>query len=398
MWIIVKDVPQFVFHVPKSAPLWPPHNDLIFVWLISVMRLPLRSTSRSRAVVARRAHNPKVGSSNLPFATKPRQWRGFLFHATAPGIAKMEHGDFCILSLRPDNYRDCVERMKTGFVNIFGRPNAGKSTLLNLLMGEKLAIVSPKVQTTRHRIKGILTEKEYQLIFSDTPGIIEPKYKLHEKMMQAVKNSLEDADLALLIVDINDDWRECDQIFSSLKLKAPAVVVINKIDTTSKEKLQEAISFFTGKPYSKKIIPVSAKDSRYKQQIVKDILEFVPQGEKFYEDDEITDLSTRFFVAELIREKIFELFEEEIPYQTTVIVQEFKEKATLVKIRAEIIVHRETQKAIILGEGGKMIKKLGTVAREEIEKFLGQKIFLELFVKVREKWREREDYLREFGY
>ncbi|HEV8507926.1 MAG TPA: GTPase Era [Chitinophagaceae bacterium] len=288
--------------------------------------------------------------------------------------------------------------MKTGFVNIFGRPNAGKSTLLNLLMGEKLAIVSPKVQTTRHRIKGILTEKEYQLIFSDTPGIIEPKYKLHEKMMQAVKNSLEDADLALLIVDINDDWRECDQIFSSLKLKAPAVVVINKIDTTSKEKLQEAISFFTGKPYSKKIIPVSAKDSRYKQQIVKDILEFVPQGEKFYEDDEITDLSTRFFVAELIREKIFELFEEEIPYQTTVIVQEFKEKATLVKIRAEIIVHRETQKAIILGEGGKMIKKLGTVAREEIEKFLGQKIFLELFVKVREKWREREDYLREFGY
>lgn len=288
--------------------------------------------------------------------------------------------------------------MKTGFVNIFGRPNAGKSTLLNLLMGEKLAIVSSKVQTTRHRIKGILTEKDSQIIFSDTPGIIEPKYKLHERMMQAVKNSLEDADVALLIVDINDDWVACDEIFSSLKLKVPAIVVINKIDTASKENLDGAISFFTGKPYSRKIIPVSAREPRYKEKIVKNIIEFLPEGEKFYDEDEITDLSTRFFVAELIREKIYELFEEEIPYQTTVIVQEFKEKTTLVKIRAEIIVHRETQKAIILGEGGKMIKKLGTAAREEIEKFLSQKVFLELFVKVREKWREREDYLREFGY
>jgi len=293
--------------------------------------------------------------------------------------------------------------MKTGFVNIFGRPNAGKSTLLNLLIGEKLAIVSPKVQTTRHRIKGILTEKNYQVIFSDTPGIIEPKYKLHEKMMQAVKNSLEDADVALLILDINDDWIVCDQVFSSLKLTVPAIVVINKIDTANSKKLQEAILFFAGKTYSKKIIPVSAKENRYKEEILKNILEFLPEGEKFYDNDEITDLSTRFFVAELIREKIYELFEQEIPYQTTVIVQEFKEKTTLVKIRAEIIVHRESQKAIILGEGGKMIRKLGTMSREEIEKFLSgsgekQKVFLELFVKVRDKWREREDYLREFGY
>jgi len=293
--------------------------------------------------------------------------------------------------------------MKTGFVNIFGRPNAGKSTLLNLLMGEKLAIVSPKVQTTRHRIKGILTDKNYQIIFSDTPGIIEPKYKLHEKMMQAVKSSLEDADVALLIVDINENWPESDEIFSSLKLKVPAIVVLNKIDTTYREKLEAGISFFAGKSYSKKVIPVSAKENSYKKEIIKNILEFLPEGEKFYQDDEITDLSTRFFVAELIREKIFELFEQEIPYQTTVIVQEFKEKATLIKIRAEIIVHRETQKAIILGEGGKMIKKLGTESRVEIEKFLSgtgerQKVFLELFVKVREKWREREDYLREFGY
>jgi len=287
--------------------------------------------------------------------------------------------------------------MKTGFVNIFGRPNAGKSTLLNLLMGEKLAIVSPKVQTTRHRIKGILTEKDYQVVFSDTPGIIEPKYKLHEKMMQAVKNSLEDADVALLILDIDDDWAVCDQIFSSLKLKVPAIIVINKIDKASKEKLDKAIEFFTGKVYSK-ILPISARETRYKEKIVKNILEFLPEGEKFYDEDEITDLSTRFLVAELIREKIYELFEEEIPYQTTVLVREFKEKTTLVKITADIIVQRESQKAIILGDKGSMIKKLGTLSRQDIEKFLQQKVFLELFIKVKEKWRDNELYLKEYGY
>ena len=288
--------------------------------------------------------------------------------------------------------------MKTGFVNIFGRPNAGKSTLLNLLMGEKLAIVSPKVQTTRNRIKGILTEKDYQVIFSDTPGIIEPKYKLHEKMMQAVKKSLEDADVALLLVDIRDDWNACHEIFLSLKLKVPSIVVINKIDTVSKKKTEEAISFFECKNYYKKIIAISALTISYKAEVLKTILEFLPEGEKFYEEDEITDLSTKFFVAELIREKIFDLFEQEIPYHTAVIVQEFKEKSTLIKIRAEIIVHRETQKAIILGEGGKMIKKLGTTAREEIEKFLQQKVFLELFVKVKPNWRENELQLREYGF
>ncbi len=288
--------------------------------------------------------------------------------------------------------------MKTGFVNIFGRPNAGKSTLLNLLMGEKLAIVSPKVQTTRNRIKGILTEKDYQVIFSDTPGIIEPKYKLHEKMMQAVKKSLEDADVALLLVGIRDDWNACHEIFLSLKLKVPSIVVINKIDTVSQKKTEEAISFFESKNYYKKIIAISALTISYKAEVLKTILEFLPEGEKFYEEDEITDLSTKFFVAELIREKIFDLFEQEIPYHTAVIVQEFKEKSTLIKIRAEIIVHRETQKAIILGEGGKMIKKLGTTAREEIEKFLQQKVFLELFVKVKPNWRENELQLREYGF
>jgi len=288
--------------------------------------------------------------------------------------------------------------MKTGFVNIFGRPNAGKSTLLNLLMGEKLAIVSSKVQTTRHRIKGILTEKDYQVIFSDTPGIIEPKYKLQQKMMDAVKNSLEDADLAMLLVDVNEDWDECDKIFSSLRLVVPALVVINKIDTAGPKKIEEAIRFFQSKPYCKKVVTISALSGINKKKFLKSILEFLPEGEKFYDQDEISDLSTRFFVAELIREKIYHLYQEEIPYHTTVIVQEFKEKSSLIKIRAEIIVQRETQKGIILGEGGKMIKKLGTVAREDIEKFIGQKVFLELFVKVREKWRDNDLYLKEYGY
>lgn len=288
--------------------------------------------------------------------------------------------------------------MKSGFVNIFGRPNAGKSTLLNALMGEKLAIVSPKVQTTRHRIKGILTTEQYQIIFSDTPGIIDPKYKLHEKMMMAVKSALEDADLALLLVDINENWLEADQIFSSLRLRVPALIIINKIDSTTKERQDEAINFFKVKKYVKDVMTVSALNGSHVQELLKKIVELLPEGEAFYAEDEISDLPTKFFVAEIIREKIYALFEEEIPYQTTVIVNEFKQKSTLVKIRAEIIVQRESQKAIIIGEGGKMIRQIGSDARKEIEQFIGQKVFLELFVKVRPKWRENETFLKEYGY
>jgi GTP-binding protein Era len=288
--------------------------------------------------------------------------------------------------------------VKSGFVNIFGKPNAGKSTLLNALMGEKLAIVSPKVQTTRHRIKGILTTDEYQIIFSDTPGIIDPKYKLHEKMMMAVKSALEDADLALLLVDINEKWHEADEIFSSLRLKVPSLLIINKIDSASKEKQEEVIAFFKGKKYVKEIMAVSALNGSHVQELLKKIVELLPQGEAFYAEDEISDLPTKFFVAEIIREKIYALFEEEIPYQTTVIVNEFKQKSTLVKIRAEIIVQRESQKAIIIGEGGKMIRQIGSDARKEIEQFIDQKVFLELFVKVRPKWRENETFLKEYGY
>jgi|SRR5437868_1938262 len=288
--------------------------------------------------------------------------------------------------------------MKSGFVNIFGKPNAGKSTLLNALMGEKMAIVSHKVQTTRHRIKAILTEKDYQVIFSDTPGIIEPKYKLHEKMMQAVKGSLEDADVALLITDAREAVEESHAIFSSLHLKAPAIVVLNKVDAVSKEQITAASTFFSGQSYCKEVAVISALKKTGVNELLQRIVQYLPEGLPFYEGDDISDLPTKFFVGELIREKIFDFYGEEIPYHTTVLVQEFKEKTTLTKIRAEIIVQRETQKGIILGEGGSMIRKLGTAARKDIEAFIGRKVFLELFVKVRPKWRDSDLHLKEYGY
>jgi GTP-binding protein Era len=288
--------------------------------------------------------------------------------------------------------------MKSGFVNIFGKPNAGKSTLLNVLMGEKMAIVSPKVQTTRHRIKAILTNKDYQIIFSDTPGIMEPKYKLHEKMMAAVKGCLEDADVALLIVDMNEDFEENNQIFTALHLKAPAIVVLNKADKANEEQHQKATDFFRKQPYCKKVVVLSALKNKGIDYLLQKIVSLLPEGVPFYEGDDISDLPTKFFVGEMIREKIFLYLGDEIPYHTTVLVQEFKEKSTLIKIGADIIVQRDTQKGIILGEGGKMIKKIGTDARKDIEEFLGSKVFLELYVKVRPKWRDNEMQLREYGY
>ena len=289
--------------------------------------------------------------------------------------------------------------MKVGYVNIFGRPNAGKSTLLNALMGEKLAIVSHKVQTTRHRIKAILNTPEYQIIFSDTPGIIDPRYKLHEKMMKAVSGSLEDADIALLMVDGTEDVIESDEIFSKLRISAPAILLINKIDKIkNEEELKKKIEFFKEKKYVKEVLCISAHTTKGTTTLLKRIIELLPEGMPFYENDDISDLPVKFFVSEIIREKIFELYQEELPYHATVLVQEYKEKTTLTKIRADIIVQRETQKIIILGSGGSMIKKLGTLARQDIEKFIDNKVFLELYVKVRPKWRDSELFLKEYGY
>ena len=289
--------------------------------------------------------------------------------------------------------------MKAGFVNIFGKPNAGKSTLLNTLLGEKLAIVSPKVQTTRHRIKGFLTEPgKYQVIFSDTPGIIEPRYKLQEKMMQSVKSALEDADVALLIADVSDSKEENHQLFSSLNLKVPSIVVLNKVDKLGEKRISAAEEFYKQQSYCKKLVKISALQNTNTDSLIEALLEFLPEGEPFYPQDDMTDLPTKFFVGEMVREKIFELFGDEIPYHTAVMVNEFKEKESLIKIQADIIVQRESQKGILLGEGGKMIKQLGTLARQDIEKFLQQKVFLQLFIKVRPKWRDNELHLKEYGY
>ena len=290
--------------------------------------------------------------------------------------------------------------MKVGFVNIFGKPNAGKSTLLNAIMGEKMAIVSSKVQTTRHRIKAFLNKvDEYQVIFSDTPGIIDPKYKLHEKMMGAVKSALEDADLGLLMVDVRDDFDEIDAMFSALKLKVPCIVVMNKSDLAPGGRVKEANAYFSTKPYCTKIISISALNIIDVDRLMKVILELIPEGgHPFFDQEDLSDMPTKFFVSEMIREKIYQLFGEEIPYHTAVLVNSFKEQPLLTKIQADIVVNRETQKAIIIGQGGKMIKEIGSLARKDIEDFIGSKVYLELFVKVKPKWRDNDMKLKEFGY
>ena len=288
--------------------------------------------------------------------------------------------------------------MKSGFVNIVGKPNAGKSTLLNALVGEKLAIVSSKVQTTRHRIRAFLNGPEFQIVFSDTPGIIEPEYKLHEKMMQAVKASMNDADVSLFIADVRDDFELVDVLFSSIKIHVPCILVLNKSDLTSKKRIEEAVAFFSDKKYGKNIVVISATKKENIEELIKRIVDKLPDGEPFFADDDLTDMPTRFFAGEIVREKIFELFEQEIPYQTAVLVQRFEEKNTLIKIVVDIIVQRESQKAILLGGAGSMIKKLGTLARIDLEAFLGSKVFLELYVKVRGNWRNNDLYLKEYGY
>lgn len=291
------------------------------------------------------------------------------------------------------------ESFKSGFVNIFGAPNAGKSTLLNLLLGERLAITSPKVQTTRHRILGILTEPDYQVVFSDTPGIIEPRYKLHQKMMMQVKSALEDADVAILVHDINLPMEELEQISDSLKLKVPVILLLNKTDTI-KDKAAAAtlVKQYKEKYPTWEVVAVSARNEKDRNRILQLVLARLPEGMPYYPDDSISDRPEKFFVAEMIRGQIYSLYEEEIPYHTAVAIQAFEEKTTLDVIKADIIVSRETQKAIILGKGGSMIKQLGINSRKAIEEFLGKKVHLELFVKVRPKWRDNENYLREYGY
>jgi len=298
-----------------------------------------------------------------------------------------------------------IENFKSGFVNIFGAPNAGKSTLLNLLLGERLVITSHKVQTTRHRILGILTEPGYQIVFSDTPGIIEPKYKLHQKMMLQVKNALEDADVAILMHDITQPVEDFEAIYNTLKLTVPIILLLNKTDVLKdKDSVEGLVKTYKerfgsgehGQPWE--VLAISARKQTNTEQILPLILKHLPIAPAFYPDDSISDRSERFFVGEMIREQIYALYEEEIPYHAAVLVQSFEEKTTLNVIKADIIVTRETQKMILLGKGGSMIKQLGINSRLAIEDWLKKKVHLELFVKVRPKWRDNDNYLREYGY
>lgn len=288
--------------------------------------------------------------------------------------------------------------MRSGFINIMGRPNAGKSTLLNALVGEKMAIVSPKVQTTRHRIRAILSGKDYQIVFSDTPGIIQPEYKLHERMMHAVRSGISDADICLFLLDAQDDLALIENWISELLPSQSIWIVVNKVDIIHEQRKQEISAFFQGKPYVKQLTFISAAKQMGLDKLLSELIDHLPEGSAYFPEDALTDMPTRFFVSELIREQTYFLYEEELPYQIAVAITKFEEKEQITAIAADIIVHRESQKGIILGAGGSMIKKLGMASRVSIEKFLDKKVYLELFVKVRANWRNNETFLREYGY
>lgn len=294
---------------------------------------------------------------------------------------------------------------RTGYAAILGLPNSGKSTLLNVLLGQKLSIITSKPQTTRKRILGILSEEDYQIIFLDTPGILSPSYLLQEKMMEDVKTSLDDADVILLVIDVDEDPLGeilLNQEFISesvLKSSKPKLLVINKVDLSNQEKVTELLKHFEKRKSFEEIIPISAALNFNIQRVKEEIVRFLPEGPKLFPDDQVTDANERFFVSEIIREKILEHYRDEIPYSSEVLIIEFKEREEGKNfISAEIVVERDSQKAIIIGKGGTAIKKLGQAARESIEEFLQKDVFLELRVKVRKKWRSDENLLKSFGY
>lgn len=287
---------------------------------------------------------------------------------------------------------------KAGFVGIIGKPNVGKSTLMNRLVGEGLSIVTHKAQTTRHRIKGILNTEEYQIVFSDTPGILEPHYLLQEKMMDFVKATLEDADAVLFISDLSEAYMDETIIEKLLAIKTPIIVVINKIDLSTQEEINKLVHGWKKKLKPLAIIPVSALNKFNTEKILETLLELIPEAPPYFPKDSLSDANQRFFVSEIIREKIMIHYQQEIPYSAEVIVESFKEEKNITRIAATVFVERESQKGIIIGKGGEDVKRIGTEARIDIEKFLGQKVFLEIFVKVEKEWRKNEGKLRRFGY
>lgn len=287
---------------------------------------------------------------------------------------------------------------QAGFVSIIGKPNVGKSTLMNRLVGQSLSIVTPKAQTTRHRIKGILNDENYQVVFSDTPGILEPHYLLQEKMMDFVTESLKDADAVLYISDLSEAYGDEELMRRLLQIKVPVVVVINKMDQSSPDEINKLVHGWKKKLNPHAIIPISALKDFNVEQVRDALLALMPEAPPYFPKENLSDASERFFVSEIIREKIFMHYQQEIPYSAEVGIEEFKEENKIIRINAVIFVERDSQKGILIGKGGESIKRIGTEARKDIERFLGKKVFLELFVKVEKDWRKSENKLRRFGY
>lgn len=287
---------------------------------------------------------------------------------------------------------------KSGFVNIIGNPNVGKSTLLNALVGEKLAIITSKAQTTRHRLMGIVNGEDFQIVYSDTPGIVDPHYKLHEYMMKFIDSALIDADIFLLVIEVNDKFNHPEVLDKIKNSGLPIILLINKIDLSDQETVVQQISEWQIKLPTAEVIPISALNHFNLEQVFNTLLEKLPENPPYFPKDELTDKSQRFFVSEIIREKILLFYKKEIPYSVEVVVESFKESDKIVKIFALIFVARESQKAIIIGHGGLALKKVGTEARKDIEDFVGKQVFLELTVKVNKDWRDKDLQLKRFGY
>lgn len=289
---------------------------------------------------------------------------------------------------------------RSGFVNIIGKPNVGKSTLMNALVGEKLSIVTPKPQTTRHRIIGLLNGDDYQVVFSDTPGIIaEPQYALHHAMMRSVLASLKDADIILYMTDVFEKAEEALELIRRMvKTNKPLILIINKIDLLKDHSLKQKICEWKKGDSFHDIVPISAQQRINIDMLLASILKYLPEHPPYYPKDELTDRNVRYFVAEIIREKIFLSYRQEIPYSCEVVVTDYKEAEDIDRIRAEILVERDSQKAILIGRKGSALKKVGIAARADIERLIGKKIYLELSVKVREGWRDDERTLKSLGY
>ena len=289
---------------------------------------------------------------------------------------------------------------KSGFVNIIGNPNVGKSTLMNALVGERLSIITSKAQTTRHRIMGIVNGDDFQIVYSDTPGILKPNYKLQESMMKFVRGAVSDADVILYVTDtVEQPSDRNSDILEKIALSGiPVLLIINKIDLTTQEKLEELVAFWQERLPMATIIPASAKESFNIGAIFDRILSLLPEGEPFYPKDTLTDKTLRFFASEIIREKILTNYDKEIPYCCEIEIDSYKEEPTIDRISATIYVARDSQKGIIIGHKGEKLKKVGQQARQDLERFLDKKVFLQLFVKVNDNWRNSDRQLRRFGY